>query len=389
MKIKKEKKTKKKKIRVYTAGTWDLFHVGHLNILRKSKSLGDELIVGVSTDELVTSYKTSLPAIPFEYRKAMLVNCKYVDKVVKQEKLLDPKQLKKLNIDILTIGDDWKNKYLEGLEWAKKQKNIRVIYLPYTKNISSTKIKQDIRSIESLKNKNVLVTGASSGIGASIAEKFAKCGSNVGIHYSSNQEGAQKIFKELSKYTVVKVYKQNFANEEPDIIKKFIADFGTIDILINNAAIIDEEPFFKISSSDYDKIFKINSKAPFFLSRDAFLEMKKNKFGRIINIGSNVVKFGTGRNGSIQYAATKSTLEVLTRGLAKFGAEFNILVNCIRPGTIITKMQENRSDYINRINLIPLKRMGTVEDISNLVIYLCSSDGSYITGQIINVTGGE
>lgn len=389
MKMKKENKVKKKKIRVYTAGTWDLFHVGHLNILKKSRSLGDELIAGVSTDELVASYKNQFPAIPFEYRKAMLNNCKYVDKVVKQEKLLDPKQLKKLNIDILTIGDDWKNKYMEGLEWAKKQKNIKVIYLPYTKNISSTKIKENIKSIVSLKNKNVLVTGASSGIGASIAEKFAKCGANVGIHYSSNHEGAQSVFKELSKYTFVKIYKQDFSKEQPNIIKRFITDFGTIDILINNAGMIDEKSFLEISSNDYDKIFKINSKAPFFLSRDAFLEMKKKRFGKIISIGSNVVKFGTGRNGSIQYAAAKSTLEVLTKGLAKFGAEYNIIANCIRPGVVKTKMQEKRDDYLNRVNLIPLKRMGSVDDISNLVIYLCSDAGSYITGQIINVTGGE
>jgi len=383
-----------KKIRVYTAGTWDLFHIGHLNILKKSKLLGDELIVGVSTDKLVASYKNNYPAVSFKYRKAIVKDCKYVDEVVKQEKLLNPKQIKKLKIDILTIGDDWKNKYMEGLEWAKKQKNIKVVYLPYTKNISSTKIKQNVingvnKSTLSLKDKKVLVTGGNSGIGASIAEKFAKCGAQVGIHYFKNHSDALKIAKELSRYTTIKLYQQDFSKSNPDVVKKFIADFGTIDILINNAGMMDEKSFFEISPDDYDKIFKVNSKAPFFLSKDAFKEMERKKFGRIISIGSNVVKFGTGRNGSIQYAATKSTLEVLTKGLAKFGAKYNIIVNCIRPGVVNTKMQEKREDYLNRISLIPLKRMGTVEDISNLVIYLCSDAGSYITGQIINVTGGE
>lgn len=135
----------KRKI-VYTAGTWDLFHIGHLNILKKSKKLGTKLIVGVSTDKLVKSYKENYPAIPYEHRISLIKNSKYVDKVVKQEKLLDIEELKKLKIDILTIGSDWKNKRLKGLEWAKKQPNIKVVFIDYTKDISSTKIKRDIKN---------------------------------------------------------------------------------------------------------------------------------------------------------------------------------------------------------------------------------------------------
>lgn len=133
------------KIVVYTSGTFDLFHIGHLNILRKSKAFGDILIVGVSTDEVVSTYKQSKPIIPFVERAEIIRHCDYVDKVVQQDILTDPEILKKYNVDIVTIGDDWKNKKLPGLEWAKNN-GIQVIYLPYTKDISSTNIKQKIKN---------------------------------------------------------------------------------------------------------------------------------------------------------------------------------------------------------------------------------------------------
>lgn len=141
-----EKIKNKKGTIVYTAGTWDLFHIGHLNILKRSKALGDKLIVAVSTDELVASYKKDRPIISFRDRCEIVKSCIYVDKIVKQEKLLDPEQLKEWNVDILTIGDDWQNKYLEGLEWAKNQPNIKVVYLPYTTEISSTLIKKRVKN---------------------------------------------------------------------------------------------------------------------------------------------------------------------------------------------------------------------------------------------------
>ena len=136
----------KKVIRVYATGTWDLFHVGHLNVLKGSKALETELIVGVSSDELVKSYKKSYPIISFKNRVEIIQHCDLVDRVVRQDKLLDIEQVKRLDIDIVTIGDDWKNKHLDGLEWAKKQPNIMVVYLPYTKHISSTKIKEKIKN---------------------------------------------------------------------------------------------------------------------------------------------------------------------------------------------------------------------------------------------------
>lgn len=134
----------KKPVRVFTSGSFDLFHIGHLNILEKSANLGDELIVGVSTDELIQEYKGMKPIIPFEQRYRIIGSLKCVTKVVKQTKLTEIAQLKAEDIDIVTIGDDWKEKYLEGLEWMKKQPGKEVVYFPYTEGISTTSIKKVI-----------------------------------------------------------------------------------------------------------------------------------------------------------------------------------------------------------------------------------------------------
>ena len=121
-----------------------MFHVGHLNILEKSAALGDELIVGVSTDELIEQYKGMKPVIPFEQRFRIISSLKCVTKVVKQVKLTEIAQLKREQIDIVTIGDDWEHKYLEGLEWMKSQPDKKVVYFPYTPGVSKTSIKKCI-----------------------------------------------------------------------------------------------------------------------------------------------------------------------------------------------------------------------------------------------------
>lgn len=133
-----------KKTRVFTSGSFDLFHIGHLNILERSAALGDELIVGVSTDELIQYYKGMPPIIPFEQRMRIVSSLRCVTKVVKQVKLTEVAQLKEEGIDIVTIGDDWENKYLEGLEWMKQQPGKKVVYFPYTPGVSTTGIKKRI-----------------------------------------------------------------------------------------------------------------------------------------------------------------------------------------------------------------------------------------------------
>lgn len=133
---------KKKETVVFTSGSWDLFHVGHLNVLRKSKELGDRLVVGVSTEELIADYKGAPPVIPFEQRLEIISSIGCVDLAVKQVVLTEIRQLKEHDVDIVTIGDDWQGRYLEGLEWMKE--NGRVVYLPYTAGVSTTSIKRKI-----------------------------------------------------------------------------------------------------------------------------------------------------------------------------------------------------------------------------------------------------
>lgn len=137
---------KNKEIKVFTSGSWDLFHVGHLNILEKSKALGNILVVAVSTDELIEDYKGLAPIIPFEERMRIVESIGCVDIVVKQEILTDIDQLKKHDIDIVTIGDDWIDKHLDGLEWMKNQPGKKVDYFEYTPGVSTTSIKKKIIS---------------------------------------------------------------------------------------------------------------------------------------------------------------------------------------------------------------------------------------------------
>lgn len=134
-------------IKVYTAGTWDLFHVGHLNIFKQSKALGDILIVGVSTDELVESYKHHKPIIPLADRLEIIRACRYVDQAVVQYKLIDIEQLKIIKPDIITIGSDWKGKDLEGFDYIRQQGG-QVIYFDYTVSISSTRLRNWLDKVD-------------------------------------------------------------------------------------------------------------------------------------------------------------------------------------------------------------------------------------------------
>jgi glycerol-3-phosphate cytidylyltransferase len=139
---------KKSKKLIYIAGTWDMFHIGHLNSLKECKKLGSKLIVGVSTDELAKSYRKDGPIIPFEQRLEIIKSCKYVDKVIKQKRLMEKEQLIDINPQIIVIGEDWKDKQLSGLEWFKKQKGKEVIYLARTSNISSTKLRKKLKELK-------------------------------------------------------------------------------------------------------------------------------------------------------------------------------------------------------------------------------------------------
>jgi len=131
---------------VFTSGVFDLFHVGHLNFLKQSKSYGNRLIIAVNTDEFTFSYKNKTPIIPFTQRMEMLSSCKYVDLVLKAEEYLPLKYIKEYNVDVITVGSEWKNIELESVKWAKNN-NIKVIYINYIDNISTSYIINKIKQL--------------------------------------------------------------------------------------------------------------------------------------------------------------------------------------------------------------------------------------------------
>ena len=246
-----------------------------------------------------------------------------------------------------------------------------------------------------LKGKNVLITGAATGIGSSIAQVFSQCGANIGLHFNRSVDEAKRLEKKLGTNGKVKLFASDLTDFQKvqSLVENFLKEFKTIDVLINNAGgVLGVKNFLELNEQDWDKTFALNVKSAFFLSREAFKKMKEVKKGKIINISSVAAKFG-GSDISLHYGAAKAGLESLTVGFSRYGAPYNILVNCIRGGFINTdfhkKMGRSDSDIEKRIQMIPLKRAGQPEDIASMAAYLASSCGDFITGQIISVTGGD
>lgn len=242
-----------------------------------------------------------------------------------------------------------------------------------------------------LKGKNIIITGASRGIGREIALKLAKEGANIVVGYRSSEEDAIKLKKEIESYgskaLIVKgdVTESNYAKELVNICKEVL---GSIDVLINNAGITKDGLIMRMRDEDFSSVIDTNLKGTFYCSREASIFMIKQRYGKIINM-SSVIGI-TGNGGQVNYSASKAGVIGLTKSLAKELGGRGITVNAIAPGFIETDMtsqlSNNMKDFI-KTNL-PLKRLGMVEDVANLVVFLASSKSDYITGQVINVDGG-
>lgn len=247
---------------------------------------------------------------------------------------------------------------------------------------------------EDIKGKRILVTGASSGIGACIADLFGSYGAVVGVHYRSNKKGALDVVSNINKQGGKAEAFQGdllLASVRGNLIKSFIDVFGGIDVLVNNAGgVYGSKHFLELDEKSWDDTFALDAKAPFFLAKDAFSIMKEQGGGKIINISSISAKYG-GSPQTLHYGAAKAALDSLTVGLARAGAQYNILVNSIRGGFVDTPFHKKigRSDLEDRIQLILLKRAGQPIDVARMVIFLASSAGDYITGEIFTVAGGD
>tara|TARA_A100001015_G_scaffold104574_1_gene116066 strand:- start:192 stop:923 length:732 start_codon:yes stop_codon:yes gene_type:complete len=237
-----------------------------------------------------------------------------------------------------------------------------------------------------LKNKKVLITGATGGIGNSLIEKFNNLGSLI-IATGTNEE---KLNNLKEKYPNINIEK--FKLEEHNKIEKFIDTIYTklngLDILVNNAGITLDNLSIRLSEENWQKVLDINLTSSFLMCKFAIKKMLKNKFGKIINVTSIVGH--TGNIGQANYAASKAGIIAFSKSLALEYARKNINVNCVSPGFIKTDMTDKINEDFKKvlISKIPAGSLGSGEDVSNCVAFLASDMANYINGETLHVNGG-
>ena len=242
-----------------------------------------------------------------------------------------------------------------------------------------------------LENKTALVTGASRGIGKGIALAFAKQGANVAFTYASSEEKAKALVIELESLGVKAIgYKSDAADFKAadELVTKVVNDFGTIDVLVNNAGITRDTLLMRMSEQQWDEVINANLKSVFNLTKAVQRPMLKAKKGSIINMSSVVgIK---GNAGQSNYSASKAGIIGFTKSIALELGSRNIRSNAVAPGFIETEMTGALDEKVIQQwrDGIPLKRGGSTEDVANLCVFLASDMSSYITGQCINVCGG-
>lgn len=239
--------------------------------------------------------------------------------------------------------------------------------------------------------KNALVTGASRGIGRSIAIQLAEEGNNVAVNYAGNREKAEAVVEEVKAKGVESLAIQaNVANgdEVKAMIKEVVNQFGTVDVLVNNAGITRDNLLMRMKESEWDDVIDTNLKGVFNCIQKVTPQMLRQKSGSIINLSS--VVGAVGNPGQANYVATKAGVIGLTKSAAKELASRNITVNAVAPGFIVSDMTDALSDDLKdqMLQQIPLARFGEDIDIANTVAFLASDKAKYITGQTIHVNGG-
>lgn len=242
-----------------------------------------------------------------------------------------------------------------------------------------------------LAGKTALITGASKGIGRKIAEKFAEQGANVAFTYLSSVEKGQALEEELQSFgTQVKGYRSDASkfNEAEQLINDIVSDFGSIDIVVNNAGITKDGLLMRMSEENWDDVINVNLKSVFNVTKAASKIMMKARKGVFINM-SSVVGI-TGNAGQANYSASKAGIVGFTKSIAKELGSRNIRANVVAPGFIRTEMTDVLDPKVVEgwEAGIPLKRAGEPEDIANVCVFLASDMSAYVTGQTLSVCGG-
>ena len=238
----------------------------------------------------------------------------------------------------------------------------------------------------SFKNKNVLITGATGGIGNELVKKFITLGANV-LATGTKSEKLDTIKK---KYPDIRIKKFDIS-EHPRIeefIDNVVLELGGLDVLVNNAGINMDNLSIRMKDEEWIKVINVNLSSTFLLSKHSIRKMLKSKFGRIVNITSVVGH--TGNLGQSNYAASKAGIIGMSKSLAAEYAKKNITVNCVSPGFIISDMTMNIAEKVKMFltSRIPMGKLGSGEDVSNCVAFLSSDSASYVTGETLHVNGG-
>ena len=238
----------------------------------------------------------------------------------------------------------------------------------------------------SFKNKKILITGASGGIGNELVKKFVSLGGDV-LGTGTNTEKLNSIKK---KYPDIKVKKFDISDHSriEEFIENATLELGGLDILINNAGTNVDNLSLRMKDEEWKKVIDVNLTSTFLLAKYSIKKMLKNKFGRVVNITSVVGH--TGNLGQSNYSASKAGIIGMSKSLAIEYAKKNITVNCVSPGFIVSDMTMNIAEKVKiyLTSRIPMGKLGTGEDVSNCVAFLSSDQASYVTGETIHVNGG-
>ena len=242
-----------------------------------------------------------------------------------------------------------------------------------------------------LKGRTALVTGGSRGIGRAVALALAEEGADVAVNYVSSEGAAKEVGEQIRKLGRRAMQVQADVADYPDTFRmahEVLKEFGHLDILVNNAGINSDKTFVKMDHASWRKVLAINLDGVFNCTKVFIDQMLKQSYGRVVNITSVIGQIGN--FGQANYAASKAGVAAFTKSLAKeFGGK-GITVNAIAPGFIETEMVQNIPEKVRArlLDQIPLKRFGTAEEVARAVIYICSSDGDYITGAELSLNGG-